>query len=100
MNPETLTPADLPALVAHIRPLCDGLILGGTRVHDWFHAARAIARIDLTIEPVSFGTGLPVFTGQTAGKPETAISTMGYTTTTSRPINAGGTRLVTLLPVD
>lgn len=99
VNPEGLTPADLPMLVANVHPLRNGLILGGTRVHDWFHSHRAIGRIDLTVEPVSFGTGLPVFAAQPFGKPETAFAAMGYTETASHLLNAGGTRLVSLLPV-
>ncbi|MGL4310597.1 MAG: dihydrofolate reductase family protein [Paracoccaceae bacterium] len=98
VNPESLTPADLPTLVAHIRPLRNGLILGGTRVHDWFHAAGDIAQIDLTIEPVSFGKGLPVFSGQQAGDPVAALVSAGYRITDSRPLNAGGTRFLSFLP--
>lgn len=98
VNPERLAPGDLPALVADIRPLRNGLILGGTRVHDWFHRAGAIARIDLTVEPVSFGAGLPVFSGQQPGDPVAALVAMGYRVTDSRPLNAGGARFVSLLP--
>lgn len=98
VNPAQLTPADLAPLVENIRPLRRGLILGGTRVHDWFHSAHAIARIDLTVEPVTFGTGLPVFTGQVAGTPEQALAAMGYRAEAPRLLNKGGTRLVALLP--
>lgn len=98
LDPSGLRPADLPALVAGVRPLGRGLVLGGTRVHDWFHAAGALASITLTIEPVRFGTGLPVFSGQPGGDPVAALASCGYRVTGERALNATGTRLVTLEP--
>ena len=51
LDPGALTPGDLAKRVAEVRPLARGLILGGTRVHDWFLAHRAIHRVHLTEEP-------------------------------------------------
>ncbi len=43
----------------------DGLVavLGGTRVHDYLLAIGRIDEIRLSIEPITFGEGLPLFTG-------------------------------------
>ena len=92
LSPEGLTPADLADLVAHVHPLRDGLILGGTRVHDWFHAAGAIDTVKLTIEPIDFGTGLPIFSGQTLRDPLAVFRAAGYRPVADRRINAAGTR--------
>lgn len=97
LDPSGRAPGDLPALVNAVHPLTQGLILGGTRVHDWFHAARAIDRIDLTIEPTLFGTGLPIFTGQ-AGDPIAVLCAAGYRVRTEQMLNAAGTRFLTLTP--
>lgn len=93
LNPAGLAPDDLPALVASVHPLRHGLILGGTRVHDWFHAAGRIDRVRLTIEPLRFGAGLPVFSGQ-AGPAEEVLARLGYCRGAERVLNAQGTRLI------
>ncbi len=36
-------------------------LLGGTRVHDWFLERNLIDVIELSVEPVVFGAGLPLF---------------------------------------
>jgi len=97
LDPATVTPDDLPALVAPVRPLARGLILGGTRVHGWFHDHRRIDRVLLTVEPVAFGAGLPLFPGQT-GPAEAVLDRLGYRAVSARALNAGGTRLVDLVP--
>jgi dihydrofolate reductase len=93
LDPAQVSPADLAPMVAGVRPMRNALILGGTRVHDWFDAARAIARVQLTIEPVTFGQGLPVFTG-TSGVPEATFAARGYRLTSERRLNDRGTRLL------
>ena len=98
IDPENLTPDDLRGLVGHVRPLEHGLILGGTTVHDWFHAHRAIDRIHLTIEPVEFGAGLPIFTDQTLRDPLEVFQRAGYGIVGARALNAAGTRYVEMVP--
>ena len=97
LDPQGLSVADLAARVAEVRPLRRGLILGGTRVHDWFHAAGAIDSVALTVEPVRFGAGLPLFTGAT-GPAEATFADLGYGVISDRRLNATGTRLLTLEP--
>ncbi|WP_424927232.1 hypothetical protein [Amaricoccus tamworthensis] len=95
VNPEGLTPSDLPQLVNGHHPLRFGLILGGTAVHDWFLHHNAISKIFLTIEPVRFGEGLPVFTGQSRYGPEEEILKRGFVRVSDRTLNEAGTRLMT-----
>lgn len=91
LDPERLGPDDLADKVAHILPMRAGLILGGTRVHDWFLARRAIDRVHLTVEPVTFGAGLPMFTGR-SGDPDAVLSGAGFRKLSDRALNAAGTR--------
>ncbi|MEO1238943.1 MAG: dihydrofolate reductase family protein [Pseudomonadota bacterium] len=92
LDPAGLQPADLPALVSRVAPLSRGLILGGTRVHDWFFAHDAIDEVHQTIEPIVFGAGLPMFTGASGEAPEKCIGRTGLTLISDTKINAGGTR--------
>lgn len=98
VNPDGLSVEDVARLVAPRRTLADGLILGGAAVHDWFHAQGRIDEVTLTIEPVVFGEGVPIFTGQTGGDPLAAFEAKGYAPVAERRLNAAGTRLVTLAP--
>lgn len=91
LDPAALTPADLPGRVAPLRPLRSGLILGGTRVHDWFLAHGAIDRVHLSEEPVTFGGGLPLFTGQAGPAPE-VLERLGFVRRTERQLNDRGSR--------
>lgn len=100
VDPQDMTPDDLPALVEQIRPLRHGLILGGTTVHDWFHRHRAIHRIHLTVEPVNFGAGLPIFTGQVLSDPLEVFLKAGYRQTSERMLNTAGTRYIEMAPAD
>lgn len=98
LDPAPLSPAGLAPLVAPVHGLRAGLILGGARVHDWFHAHRCIDAVALTVEPLRFGEGLSVFGDQVARDPLAAFVEKGYTPTGARALNAGGTRLVMLVP--
>ncbi len=97
LDPAGLTPGDLAKAVEHVRPLGRGLILGGTRVHDWFLAQNAIHRVNLTVEPVRFGTGLPVFTDQQTRDPLEAFISRGFELAAERDLNAQGTRYYELV---
>ena len=96
LDPAGLTPADLAARVAHVHPLERGLILGGTRVHDWFAEHDAIDRVHLTVEPVTFGIGLPIFTGQDTTDPLAAFAARGYAPVSEEVLNPAGTRFLVL----
>ena len=98
LDPGNLAPQDLPTLVKEVHRLTDGLILGGTRVHDWFLKHRAIDAVYLTIEPVAFGEGLPIFTGQTDNDPVTTFTRRGFHILSEETLNAIGTRYLELAP--
>jgi len=98
LDPMSLHPRDLPALVQAVLPLERGLILGGTTVHDWFHEAGCIDRVMLTVEPVRFGKGLGIFSGQPPADPVQVFSARGYVVTQRVKLNAAGTQLLTLRP--
>ena len=91
LDPAGLTPADLPGLVEAVHPLRRGLILGGTLVHDWFLAHKAIDHVHLTVEPVRFGAGLPIFTGQGGVDPEKMFERLGFVRGERRVLNRAGT---------
>ena len=97
VDPAGLRLSDLAGLVAGVRPLRRGLILGGTRVHDWFLAAGAIDRVHLTVEPVVFGGGLPLFTGA-EGDAEAVLAARGFRAVSEDALNDAGTRYVVLEP--
>lgn len=90
IDPARVRPADLPELVGHVRPLRAGLILGGTRVHDWFLGHGAIDRIHLTEKRAVFGGGLPLFTGASGPAPAT-LTRLGFVRRAARAINDAGT---------
>lgn len=96
LDPAGLAPDAVAPMVAPVRPLREGLILGGARVHDWFAAHDRIDAVALTVEPVRFGDGLPVFSDQRARDPVAAFAEKGWTAAAARTLNAAGTRLVTL----
>lgn len=98
LDPGTLTPSDLPERVAKVRPLVNGLILGGQRVHDWFLAHGAIDEVHLTVEPIRFGGGIPIFGGQETTDPVEAFRQRGFVVTAERVLNARGTRYLELVP--
>ena len=100
LDPAGLGPADLPGLVREVRPLRKGVILGGTRVHDWFLSHRSIHAVALSVEPVRFGAGLPIFSGTGGRNPLAAMQAAGFVAEADEVLNAAGTRLVTLRPVE
>lgn len=96
LDPAHMTPQNLADLVGKVHPLTNGLILGGTRVHDWFLAHDAIDQVNLTIEPVHFGTGLPIFTGQQGTDPVDIFTTQGFDIHRDERLNSAGTRYLVL----
>lgn len=98
LDPAKIDPVDLPALVKDVHPLQYGLILGGTGVHDWFLAHGLIHKVHLTIEPVSFGDGLPIFSGFGAADPRDVFARKGFEVISDEPLNTAGTRYLELVP--
>ena len=99
IDPADLSPKELAERVAHIRPLSDGLILGGTRVHDWFLKHRAIHKVHLTIEPILFGSGLGVFSNQSETDPLEVFENRGFFVQSETRLNVNGTRYLELAPI-
>ena len=95
IDPADLSANQLPALVSGKHKFETGLILGGTRVHDWFLSQNAIDVVLLTVEPLRFGDGLPIFSNQSANRPEPVMRAAGFELTSLQELNAGGTRLLT-----
>ena len=97
LDPARVMPRDFAQLLDDVHPLRSGLILGGTRVHDWFRAAGAIDRVHLTIEPVIFGTGLPIFSDSEGIDPVGEFTDLGYEIYSDERLNSAGTRYLVLL---
>lgn len=97
LDPSDMAPDDLARAVSDVHPFETALILGGTRVHDWFLAHRAIDRVHLTVEPVSFDAGLPVFSGQTSKDPDVIFRQAGFEVLREAQLNSAGTRYVELV---
>ena len=96
LDPATVSPGDFAGLLREVHPLRNGLILGGTRVHDWFLAENAIDRVHLTIEPVRFGEGLPVFGDGQGVDPVQDFTDRGFVVQSETRLNSAGTRYVVL----
>jgi dihydrofolate reductase len=88
----------LDAILAALDPVWPPrrcIVLGGTTVHDWFLEHGLIDRIELTIEPLGFGTGLPLLSGQ----PDDLTAELvrrGFMLTLRQDLNPQGTRLLVL----
>lgn len=98
LDPCQYSPQRLADAVTQVAPLENGLILGGTRVHDWFLHHQAIHRVNLTIEPVEFGNGLPIFTKQGTHDPLTVFASRGFQIVSDTLLNDAGTRYIELTP--
>jgi dihydrofolate reductase len=86
---------EILAALEPVRPPRCCIVLGGAAVHDWFLERDLIDRIELTIEPLRFGTGLPLLTGQ-PGDPLAALAERGFAVVDEQRLNAKGTRLLLL----
>ncbi|NNL18127.1 MAG: hypothetical protein HKP37_05235 [Boseongicola sp.] len=91
-DPSELGPSDLVSEVAGKKPLQNGLILGGTRVHDWFFQRRAIHKVNLTVEPLTFVNGLPIFSDQGSSNPLGEFINRGFKLRSEKVLNTLGTR--------
>lgn len=86
----------MQALLDRLRPAREPRhcgILGGVAVHDWFARQGLIDAVELTIEPLDFGRGLPLFTGAEGIDPRASLQRLGLVQTGCVTLNAGGTLL-------
>ena len=98
LDPAELAPNDLAKQVEAVRPMLKGLILGGMAVHDWFLAADAVHRVHLTVEPIRFGSGVPIFHDQSERDPLDVFLSRGFRLEDERVLNKIGTRFCVLRP--
>lgn len=68
-------------------------ILGGVAVHDWFAHQGLIDAAEITIEPLTFAAGLPLFSTTVGRDPIAALEAIGLRLTDTLTLNAFGTRL-------
>jgi len=97
VDPNRVSLADILAALTPVRPPRRCIVLGGTTVHDWFLGHALIDRIELTIEPVGFGSGLPFLTGQ-QGDVTAELLGRGFALIEQQELNPQGTRLLVLVP--
>jgi dihydrofolate reductase len=93
VDPERVPLADILAALTPVRPPRRCIVLGGAAVHDWFLDRALIDRIELTIEPLRFGSGLPLLTRQ-AGDAVAELAGRGFAIVDEQRLNAKGTRLL------
>jgi dihydrofolate reductase len=96
VDPDRVPWPDILAALLPVRPPRRCIVLGGATVHDWFLERDLIDRIELTIEPVRFGAGLPLLTRQT----EDVVAELlrrGFAVVDEQRLNARGTRLLVLI---
>lgn len=94
LDPAQLLPGNLAAIASEIHPMRTVVILGGTTVHDWFLARDSIDEVCLTIEPVLFGDGLPIFSGQRVYDPRAVFLQAGFQPVEDTQLNDAGTRFM------
>lgn len=95
VDPDRVALADILAALTPVRPPRRCVVLGGSTVHDWFLDRGLIERIELTIEPLRFGSGLPLLTGQ----PDDVLAELagrGFAVVDEQQLNVQGTRLLVL----
>jgi len=96
LDPNALQLDKMLALVDLVQPANRNLILGGTRVHDWFLQKDAIDRIQLAIEPLYFASGIPIFSAAVGLNPLPFLLEHGFHLQLSETLNESGTTWHTL----
>jgi len=91
VDPATITLPELIALMASRHAVSRNLILGATRVHDWFLMQRRIDRVQLAIEPLVFGGGIPLFSDQRGMAPLDYLRRQGFDAVSGEQLNDQGT---------
>ena len=94
VDPAKVPLAEILAALRPVRAPKRCIVLGGTAVHDWFLGRGLIDRVELTIEPLRFGTGLPLLSGQQ--DPTAELERRGFVVALRRKLNPQGTRLLVL----
>jgi dihydrofolate reductase len=97
VDPDRIPWREILAALTPARPPYRCIVLGGAPVHDWFLERGLIDRIELTIEPLRFGAGLPLVSGQ-PGDPVAVLAERGFAVLDEQRLNAKGTRLLLLTP--
>jgi dihydrofolate reductase len=95
VDPNEVSLTDILAALMPVRPPRRCIVLGGATVHDWFLAHDLIDRVELTIEALRFGGGLPLLTGQ----PDDVTGELlrrGFAIVEQQELNVQGTRLLVL----
>jgi dihydrofolate reductase len=95
VDPDEVPLSEILAALEPVRPPRRCIVLGGAAVHDWFLERDLIDRIELTIEPLRFGSGLPLLTGQ-SGDPVAALAARAFAVLDEQQLNMQGTRLLLL----
>lgn len=93
LDPARVPLATMLELLQPVRQARSCGILGGVGVHDWFAAAGRIDAASITIEPVTFNAGLPLFTDAVGEAPLTTLARLGLEPTETTRLNEAGTLL-------
>lgn len=93
VDPERVPLAIILDTIAPVRSPEHCGILGGVAVHDWFAQRGLIDAAELTIEPLTFGAGLPLFSNAAGQDPIATLEALGLSLTDTLTLNAAGTRL-------
>jgi dihydrofolate reductase len=95
VDPDRVPWPDILAALAPVRHPRRCIVLGGATVHDWFLERDLIDRIELTIEPLRFGAGLPLLTRETDDVVAELLR-RGFVVVGEEQINAKCTQLLVL----
>jgi len=91
VDPERVPLRRILETLAAAHPVGHCGILGGVAVHDWFARHGLIDAADISIEPVDFAGGLPLFTGSGGRDPRQVLPAMGLRQTEELRLNDRGT---------
>lgn len=93
VDPHRVPFATILAFVSAVQPPEHCGILGGLGVHDWFAERDLIDAAEITVEPLTFGRGLPLFSGRAWTDPSVSMARLGLVETDSITLNSSGSRL-------
>ncbi len=93
VDPDRVPLATILEMLRPVHPAEHCGILGGVGVHDWFAERGLIDAADITIEPLTFESGLPLFSAWISGDPLASMAALGLVETDAITLNAKGSRL-------
>lgn len=93
VDPERTPLEQILGTIREVHPAEHCGILGGVAVHDWFAGHQLIDAAEITIEPLTFAAGLPLFSGRAGQDPIASLAAIGLRPTDTLELNASGTRL-------